>query len=132
MGLRVVDHLQAMFDTTQKTIGFGEIVRSPVRDVAGGGQRIERRNGSTLPQFRLPAAPDELLRLRKEFDLADATAAEFDVVAGDGNGRAAALRMNLPLDRMNVLDRGKVEMLAPQERRQRGQEIAASVEIAGH
>src|SRR6185437_4388208 len=92
----------------------------------------ECRNGAPLAQLGLSAAPDQLLGLREEFDLANPAAAKLDVVAGDGNGRAATLRMDLPLDRMDVLDRREVEVLAPQERRQRRQEIPAGIEIAGH
>src|SRR5215469_2062270 len=101
MGLRVVNHLQAMFNAAQETVCFGEIVRRLARDVAGSGERVERRHGATLSQLRLPAAPDELLRLREEFDFADAAAAELDVVAADGNGRATTLGMDLPFDGMD-------------------------------
>ena len=73
-----------------------------------------------------------MLRLGEEFDLADAAPAQLDVVSGHGDGRAAHVRMDLALDRMDVLDGGEIEMLAPQERAQRGEEIAARFEIARH
>ena len=38
-------------------------------------------------QLRLAAAGDQLLRLHEELDLADAAAAELDVVAGDRDRR---------------------------------------------
>src|SRR5579872_5553827 len=121
-----------MFDTTEEFISLGEVGGGLTRNVAGGSQRVERRDGLALAQFGLSAAPNQLLRLREEFDFANATASELDVVTGDGDRRAAAIGVNLPLDRMDVLDRGEVEVFAPQKRRQCGEEFAAGVAIAGH
>ena len=45
---------------------------------------------------------------------------------------AAAMGVDLALDRMDVLDRGEIEMLAPQEGRELGEERGAGVAVAGH
>ena len=66
----------------------------------------------------MTAAPDQLLGLGEEFDLADAAAAELDVVAADGDVAMALDRVDLALDRVDVLDGGEVEVTAPDERAQ--------------
>src|SRR5262249_39409496 len=58
-------------------------------------------------------------------------AAELDVVAGDGDAPAAAMRVDLALDRMDILDRGEIEILAPKERPQLAEEGERRVAIAG-
>ena len=67
---------------------------------------------------RVAAAGDELLGLHEELDLADAAAAELDVVAGDRDLAVAAIGVDLPLDRVDVGDRGEVEIFAPDEGRE--------------
>ena len=91
LGLLVVDHLQAMLDAAQERIGVGQIVdrlgADPMLDV----QLPEHVERSRAAHRRPPAAENQLLRLDEEFDLADAAAAELDVVAGDrdrARGRA--------------------------------------------
>src|SRR5208282_554835 len=101
-------------------------------DVARLGKHRQCRTGAGDAQLRLAPAPDQLLRLSEEFDLADAAATQLDVVSGDGDGRAAPVRVDLALDRMDVLNGGEVEMLAPQEGAERGDEIAARFEVARH
>ena len=78
-----------------------------------------RRSASQVgPTRRLaqPPAPDQLLGLRKELDFADAAAAGLDVVALDSDSPAAAIGVDLPLDRVDVLDRREIEVLPPDER----------------
>src|SRR6185437_7884516 len=120
--LRVVDHLQAMLELAEKMIGLGQGRTIVAADLAGGGERRERIERAGLTQLGLSSAPDQLLRLGEKLDFADAAAAQFDVVALDRDGRAAAMRVDLPLDRVNVLDRGEIEIFAPQERPQLGEE----------
>ena len=69
------------------------------------------------PQFRVTAAGNELLRLREKLDLANAAAADLDVVAFDRNLALAAIGLHLPLHVVDVGERGKIQMLAPDERR---------------
>ena len=82
-------------------------------------------------QLRMAAAGDELLGLHEELDLADAAAAELDVVALDRDVLVAAIGVDLPLHRLDVGDRGEVEILAPDERRQLAQDRLAGRDVAG-
>ncbi len=123
MRLRVIDHLKAMLDPAQKTIVGAQLVGGGAIDAAGLGEPVECRAGRRDAQFAHPAAPDQLLGLGKKFDLADAAAAGLDVVARDPDARAAAMRVDLALDRMNVLDRRKIEVFAPDKGLQIAQEM---------
>src|SRR5437868_15413230 len=121
-----------MLDPAEEGIGGGELIGDEVLDAFGLGESPERVAGRGDAQLRQAAAPDELLGLREELDLADAAAAELDVVAGDGDAAAAAMRVDLALDRVDVLDRREIEMLAPQERPQLAQEGGSGGAVAGH
>ncbi len=68
-------------------------------------------------QLGIAAAQDQLLGLGEELDLANAAATELDVVAGNRDGAMAGMGMDLALDRMDVLDRGVIEIAAPDEGR---------------
>ncbi len=77
-----------------------------------------RPSVSIVPRVRssgLPAAHDELLGLGEELDVADAAAAELDVVALDRDGAMALMRVHPPLHGVDVGDRGEVEIFAPDE-----------------
>ena len=65
----------------------------------------------------MAAAGDELLGLHEELDLADAAAAELDVVALDRDLAMAAIGVDLPLHAVDVGDGGEVEIFAPDEGR---------------
>ena len=92
-------------------------------DAAGRGEAAQRLAGRPDPQLAQPAAPDQLLGLREEFDFADAAAAGLDVVALDRDSPAAAIGVDLTLDRVDVLDRRKIEVLAPDKRLQLAQKM---------
>ena len=79
----------------------------------------------------MAAAGDELLGLHKELDLADAAAAELYVVPLDRDLAMAAIGVDLPLHAVDVGDRGKVEILAPDEGRQVAQKFLAGGDVAG-
>ena len=81
------------------------------------GEHVERLQRRPHPQFRMPAAGDQLLGLGEELDLADAAAADLDVVAFDRDLALAAKGLHLPLHVVDVGERGEIEMLAPDERR---------------
>src|ERR1700692_1015745 len=83
MGLLVGHHLQAVLDTAQEVIGRDERVTRLGIDPATRGERAKRRHGLAAAHLAMAAASDELLRLGKELDLADAAAAELDVVTLD-------------------------------------------------
>ena len=72
-----------------------------------------------------------MLRLREEFDLADAAAPKLDVVTGNGDRAVTAMGVDLPLDRMNVFDGSEIEIAPPHERFDRFQEFRSRGLIAG-
>ena len=76
-------------------------------------------------------APDELLRLRVELDLANAAPAALNVVPGDVEVLAAGLGVDLPLDRLDILDRREIEVLAPDEGPQPLDHLSADRHVAG-
>ena len=123
MRLLVGDHLQAMLDRAEHAIAAAEIVaRRPRRSSRPRQARASTSSVRAAAQLRVAAAGDELLRLDEELDLADAAAAELDVVAGDRDLPMAAMIVDLALDRMDVGDRRVVEIFAPDIRRQLGEE----------
>ena len=81
------------------------------------GQHVERFQRRPHPQFRMAAAGDQLLGLREKLDLADAAAADLDVVALDRDLALAAKGLHLPLHVVHVGKRREIQMLAPDERR---------------
>src|SRR5215472_17743915 len=66
----------------------------------------------------MTAASDELLRLDEEFDFADATAPQLDVVPLDRDFIVAAISVDLTLHRMHVGNCGEVEIFTPDKGRQ--------------
>ena len=102
MGLRVVDHLQPVLDPAQEAVVLDQRLGRRRIDAAGGGEPAQRLAGRPDPQLGHPAAPDQLLGLGEEFDLADAAAAGLDVVPLDRDSSAALMRVDLALDRMDV------------------------------
>ena len=94
-------------------------------------ERGEHGERLAAAQLRMAAAGDQLLRLHEELDLADAAAAELDVVALDRDLAVAAIGVDLPLHRVHVGDRGEVEIFAPDEGREFAQELLAGRDIAG-
>ena len=93
--------------------------------MAGGGQAGQGLAGLGHAERRVAPAPDQLQGLHQELDLADAAPTELDVVAGKRDRLAAAIGVDLPLDRMDILDRREVEMPAPDERPDPPQEPVA-------
>jgi hypothetical protein len=77
------------------------------------------------------AAGDELLGLDEELDLADAAEAELDVVALDREIAVPAIGMDLLLHRLDIGERGKIEILAPDKRRQFIQDGLPRRDVAG-
>ena len=73
----------------------------------------------------MSSAGNELLRLHEELDLADAAAAELDVVALDRDLAVSPVGVDFLLHRVNIGDRGVIEILAPDERRELAQKPLA-------
>ncbi len=120
-----------MLDPAQVTVRGRQRIGVTARDVPGAGEPVQRGLGARRAQARLAAAPDELLRLDVELDLADAAAARLDVVPGDLNRAPAAVGVDLALDRMDVLDCPEIQVLAPDEGAQGLQERRAHIGVAG-
>ena len=131
MGLLVGDHLQPVLDAAQEIVGRRQIVARGGVDPAAVGERGERRERVAAAQFGVAAAGDELLGLDEELDLANAAAAELDVVALDRDVAVAAIGVDLPLHRVHVGNRGEVEIFAPDEGRQLAQQRLAGRDVAG-
>ncbi len=64
----------------------------------------------------MAAAQDQLLGLGEEFDLANAAAPQLDIVARHRDLAMADMGMNLPLDGLDILDGGEIQMPPPDER----------------
>ena len=78
--------------------------------------------------MRILPAPDEAQRLHDEFDFADAAAAEFDVAAEQPVGLVA--RIDLALHVMDVADGREIQVFAPDEGADGGEETRAQCEVA--
>ncbi len=117
MGLLVGDHLQPVLDAAQEDIGRGELVARGKSDPVARRQHIQRFQRRPHPQFGMPATGNQLLGLGKKFDLADAAAADFDIVALDRDLALAAKRLHLPLHVVDVAQRREIQMLAPDKGR---------------
>jgi hypothetical protein len=71
-----------------------------------------------------------LLRLDEELDLANAAAAELDIVPLNRDCVVAPIRMYLALHRMHVGDCREIEIFTPDERREVCEESLPGHEIA--
>ena len=131
MGLLVGDHLQAMLDGAQERVGAFEIVAGIGIDPAAARELFERRERLAAAQRRVTAAGDQLLGLHEELDLADAAAAELDVVAFDRDFAAAAIRLNLPLHLVDVAEGHEIEIFAPDEGRKLRKQTLPGGDVAG-
>jgi hypothetical protein len=131
VGLVVGDHLGPVLQRAQVAIGLDQIVAVLGRDVAGVRQGRQGVQGARAAQVRMAAAQDQLLGLDEELDLADAAAPQLQVRALGGQAVVHLVGVDLALDRMDVGDGREVEVLAPDERLQLGQERLAAREVAG-
>src|SRR6185312_15392384 len=120
-----------MLDAAEEVVSRSQIVAHRSVDPAPGRERGQ--HGDRLPAAQIGVAPagDELLSLDEELDLADAAAAELDIVALDRDLAMAAIGVNLLLHRVHVGDGRVVEIFAPDERRKLTQEALAGGKIAG-
>ena len=121
-----------MLEPAQEAVRFDQRVRRPFVRTSGGGEGAQRVAGRARAQRRVAPAPDELLRLRVELDLANAAPAAFDVVAGDLDRAAVGLDADLPLDRLDVLDRREIEIFAPDEGPEPLHDVGTDRRVAGN
>ena len=131
VGLLVGHHLQPMLDASEKIISGRQLVACLGVDPAAGGERVQRRHRLTAAQRNVAPAGDELLRLHEKFNLANAAAAELDVMALDRDLAVPAIGVDLLLHRVHVGDRRVVEIFAPDERRQLAEKPVAGLAVAG-
>ncbi len=131
LGLLVIEHLQAVFDMPQIAVGGLQVVGDRPAGAADHHQLFDGGTSPAQAQIGIAAAPDQLLGLREELDLADAAAPDLDVVAADRDLAMTFDGMDLPLDRVDILDGGEIEMLAPDERAQVPEEFVARRHVAG-
>ena len=111
--LQVVAILQYMFNTAQKSVMLREFLRLLRRDFSGLRQRGQRRNCRLDSQTRIAPTTHQLPQLRAEFQLANATATQFDIVL------IVLLGAQLCVQFTHTGDRVKVEITA--EHKWRGQ-----------
>ena len=131
VGLFVADHLQAVLGATQEAIGFDQLVGDGAFEPAGIDQGAQRGTGAGRPQLGQAATQDQLLGLDEELDLANAAAPHLEIVAGHPDLAVAPIGVDLPLDRVDVADRGVVQVLAPEKRLECAQEAFARRAISG-
>ena len=132
MGLLVAHHLDAVLDVAEVPVGGRQLPGRLRIDPVGVGEPEQRLVGPTAPKRGHATTGDQLLGLNEELDLADAAAPELDVVALDRDLAETAMAVDLALDRMNVGDRGVIEIFAEDEGGHIGDEASACLKIAGH
>ena len=120
-----------MLDPAQEFVGRGELVARLNRDPVACGKNLERFERRAHPQFGMPSTRNQLLGLCEEFDFANAATADLDVMAFNGDFVLAAEGLHLPLHVMHVGKRREVQMLAPHERGDFGEQSLAGLQIAG-
>ena len=93
---------------------------------------LQHRQQPGAPQAAVAAPEGELVHVHEELDLADAAPPQLDVVAGGGHGSVAVEVVDLLAHGADLVDRGEVEPLVPDERRQPLQEGLAGGQVPGH
>ena len=121
-----------MLDRAQEAIGLGQLPVRCGRDPAALLEARQRGERVGDAQLRLAAAGDQLLGLHEELDLADAAAADLDVVAGHGDGAEAVEGVDLPLHGVDVGDGREIQIFAPDVGRQLAKDGGARGDVAGH
>src|SRR3954452_10860230 len=104
-----------MLESPQKHVGFAQFSYRLSGYQAALLQGLQRTKCGRRSQFRIATAKDQLLGLDEEFDFANTAATKLDIVAGNRKLFMPGMGVNLPLDRMNVLDGSIVEMPSPDE-----------------
>src|SRR5690606_14472613 len=116
--LLVGNHLQPVLGAAEEEIALRQLVAHERHDPAAFGELRECADRVRYTKIGLAATGDELLRLGKELDLANAAATDLDVVTGNADLAETLEGMDLALHRVDVGDGGKIEVLAPHEWRE--------------
>src|SRR5690606_16051942 len=88
-------------------------------------QAIKGHQRLTRSQVRRTSTRNQLLRLNKKLDFSNAAASKFNIVSFDGDFIVPFVSVHLTLHVVNVSQRRKIEMLAPDKRRQLAQKSFA-------
>src|SRR5262249_11067581 len=113
--LSLARDLDLVLDVAQDAVRRSELAREYGIDVARPRQALGRAERPAHLEAGVLPAVHELLRLHPELDLADAATTELHIALV----LALAQRLvDTPLHRLQVLERGKVEVAAIDERRQ--------------
>ena len=129
--LLVIQHLDTVFDAPQENVGGMQFVPGILLDPGRLQQAFQHVERAAATQVRIAATSDELLGLDEELDLADPSPAQFHIVPGDRNLAVALVHVDLALDRLDVGDGRKVQILAPDEGDDLVQEGLAGRDVAG-
>ena len=71
MRLKMLNHLQLVFQISQKKIGLEQFIILAEIQVIALQQSFQCPNGAAFLQLRIPATINQLKRLHKEFNLPD-------------------------------------------------------------
>ena len=129
IGLRIGQHLQAIFEPPQEAIRRAQVARGCRFDVSGQHQRLQRCQQATQAQAGLSPTTDQLQGLRKEFDLADPTRPALDVAR---HLLARHFRHDQGLHRAQAVERAVVQIAAIDKGLQQLQQALARIQIARH
>ena len=127
--LLALRRLQAVLDVAQEDVRGGEVFLYLGIDEVVDAELIEGGQRVSGPQRRLLAAVDQLEHLREQLDLADAAAALLDVEVEVAVARMFPVGPRLVA--RELLDRGVIQVLAIDERRDHVDEPPAEFEVAG-
>ena len=129
MRLRVAQHLQAVLQPAQESVGLRQRIALLFRHLPRSDQRGQGHAQSPLAQRGFAPAADQLQGLHQELDFADAAGPPLDIV---GQLAARDLRGDGGLHLAQAVQRGVVQVAAVDERPQRLQPALARVDVAGH
>ena len=131
MRLGVVDHLDAVFDVAMFAVMVDQFLGHLVGDPVLARQRPQPADRVALTQIGVAAAGDQLARLGEEFDLADTTTPQLDIMARHLEPAAKALVVADPQPHvMGVLNGRKIQMPPPDKGAQFVQKPFAGGQIA--
>ncbi len=120
-----------MFQLAQEDIGFFQFLLHRRVGFAFFLQALQGAECGRITQVGIAPALDQLLGLAEKFDLADAAAADLDVMPLQRDFRKALMGVDLRLDCLDIFDGGEIHGLAPDEGREEVNEFLTRREIPG-
>ena len=125
--MAVPNRLRAVLDVAQIRVCLGQLFGHRAVQHVELRQRVERPTRAHFAQLQAPAAPDELLHLGQELDLADAPGAELDVLADAG---PAPLPIDAILHGAHGEQRAEIQIAPIDEGLERDNEFLPRIEIS--